>query len=261
MACVLSIDIGIRNLAMCIMSTDDKKDISKYKIELWDTYDTLENDEYLCESLQKNGKICAKKCGYKYNKIDKEVKSQIFCCKTHFPKTIKIGKEHIFKKKLIDSYLLQDIANIVLLRMDNIYEINKEIFCKVDQILIELQPSMARKMIFTSHLIYGKLIELYRNTKTTIRFVRASQKLKAYTGPIIECKLKGAYAKRKWLSIQYTRWFLENKFSKEEKEKWLPIFLTAGKSDDRSDCLLMDLNGLLGIPKKQKYQKNGKCIK
>lgn len=257
MSFVLSCDIGIRNLALCIMSTDDKKDMSKYKIHLWNTFNTLENDEHFCKSLQKNGKVCSKKCGYKYTN-ENEV---VYSCKMHFPKSIKIGKEHIFKKKLIDSYLLQDIANIVLLALENIYENNKELFCKIDQILIELQPGMARKMIFISHIIYGKLVELYRAKKTTIRFVRASHKLRAYTGPIVECKLKGAYAKRKWLAIQYTRWFLENKFSKEEKEKWLPLLLTGGKADDRSDTFLMVINGLFGLAKKQRLQKNGKCIK
>lgn len=254
---ILSIDIGIRNLAINIISTNEKTDISKYKIELWNTFNTLDNEEYICNSLQKSGKVCGKKCGYKH-KIGESI---IHTCKIHFPKTIKISKEHIFKKKLIDSYLLQDIANIILLKLDEIYNLNKDIFDKVEQIIIELQPSMARRMIFVSHLIYGKLVELYRNTKTTIRFVRASQKLKAYTGPDIECKLKGSYAKRKWLSIQYTKWFLENKFCKEEKDKWLPVFLSHNKQDDLGDVILMSINGLFGIPNKQKFQKNGKCIK
>jgi hypothetical protein len=153
---------------------------------------------------------------------------------------------------MIDSYLLQDIAKIVLGKLDIIFEENKFLLLEVKKVVIELQPKINQKMKFTSHIIYGKLVELYKDTSTTIRFVRASQKLKAYTGPYIECKLKGSYAKRKWLSIQYTRWFLENKFSKEQKEKWLSEFLGCGKSDDRADTFLMALNELYGIPKKKK---------
>jgi hypothetical protein len=97
----------------------------------------------------------------------------------------------------------------------------------------------------------AKFVELYKNT-IPIRFVRASQKLHAYTGPQIECKLKGKYAQRKWYSIQYTKWFLENKFSKEEKEKWLHNFLTKDVKPDMADTFLMAINGLHGIPKKQK---------
>ena len=141
--------------------------------------------------------------------------------------------------------------------MQEIYDQN-ESFKQLTNILIELQPKCNPKMVFISHILYGKLVELYKNT-IPIRFVRASQKLHAYTGPTIECKLKGKYAQRKWLSIQYGQWFLENKVSKEQREKWLPTLI--GKLDDRHDVLLMCINAITGIPKKQITNKKGKCIK
>jgi hypothetical protein len=174
-----------------------------------------------------------------------------YCCKTHFPKELlPMKKNNHFKKKAVNDYLLQDIAKIVISKLEEIYNKYKELFTQIKSIIIELQPKMARKMIFVSHIIYGKLVELFMDTETSIRFVRASQKLKAYTGPEIECKLKGSYAKRKWLSIQYTKWFLENKMERVENEKWLNHFLQHGKKDDMSDCYLMCINGLYGIPKK-----------
>jgi hypothetical protein len=254
---ILSIDVGLRNLAFCCMSANDKQDLSTYNIELWDVFNTLDSDDYHCEGIQKSGKICGKKCSLKYTTLQLNK----YSCKTHFPKDIKITNQNIFKKKAIDSYLLQDIAKIVLDKIQEIYNNNKNIMDNVTQILIELQPKLNQKMKFTSHIIYGKLVEIYRNTNTTIRFVRASQKLKAYTGPLIECKLKGAYAKRKWLGIQYCKWFLENKFSNEQKEKWLPFFVSHTKADDISDTFLMVINGLFGIPKKQITNKKGRCIK
>lgn len=254
---ILTIDIGLRNLAMCIMSAVEKHDISTYDIHLWDVYNTLDSDDYTCEGVQKSGKICGKKCTCKYL-LDNEYK---YCCKTHFPKNIAFTKLNSFKKKAINDYLLQDIAKIVLTKIQEIFNDNKDIFTNVKQILIELQPKINQKMKFTSHIIYGKLVELYKETDTTIRFVRASQKLRAYTGPEIECILKGSYAKRKWLSIQYTKWFLENKFSNEQKEKWLPFFESKTIKADLGDVNLMAINALHGIPKKQKFQKNGKCIK
>jgi hypothetical protein len=258
---ILTIDVGLRNLAMCIMSADDKQDISTYKIHLWDTYNTLDSDDYTCESLQKNGNVCGKKCGFKYLSNGQ----QTHCCKTHFPKELmngkQIDKKHIFKKKMVNDYLLQDIAKIVLTRLQSIYDTNVEIFSLVTHVLIELQPKVNQKMKFTSHILYGKLVELYYNSNTTIRFVRASQKLKAYTGPDIECILKGSYAKRKWLGIQYTKWFLENKFNKSECGLWLNSLETSGKKDDMCDVMLMAINGHYGIPKKQMTNKKGKCIK
>lgn len=258
---ILTIDVGLRNLAMCIMSAEDKQDISTYKIHLWDTYNTLDVDDYKCNDTQKNGKICGKKCGFKYLRENQ----QKHCCKTHFPKELingkQIDKKYIFKKKAINDYLLQDIAKTVLTRVQHIYDSNIEIFDKVTQVLIELQPKVNQKMKFTSHILYGKLVELYYNKSTTIRFVRAAQKLKAYTGPNIECTLKGSYAKRKWLSIQYTKWFLQNKFAKNECDIWFNELESSGKKDDMCDVMLMAINGHYGIPKKQMTNKKGKCIK
>ena len=234
----LCIDVGLRNLSMCIMN-------SQYTILLWDIFNVLDKDDYHCQSNFKNGKLCNRKCNMKYT-LNNE---KIFCCKTHFPKNIKPTKEHDFKKKSIDEYLLQDIAKTFITRVQDIYNENS-VFKELDTILIELQPKCNPKMLFTSHVLYTKLVELYKDTNVTIKFVRASQKLKAYTGPVIVCPLKGAYAKRKWLGVKYGYWFLENIFSKEQRDIWIPTL--TGKLDDRMDCLLMAINGISGIPKKKR---------
>jgi hypothetical protein len=243
----LCVDPGLRNLSLCIMN-------SEYEILLWDTFNILDGDDYHCESYFKNGKICGRKCTMKYQNQNKE---NVYTCKTHFPKEIKKTKINDFKKKSIDDYLLQDIALTFINRLQEIYDQNP-VLKTITNILIELQPKCNPKSLFVSHIMYGKFIELYKNT-IPIRFVRASQKLKAYIGPPIECKLKGKYAQRKWLSIKYGEWFLENKFSKEQRDKWLPTL--TGKLDDRFDCLLMCINAITGIPKKQITNKKGKCIK
>lgn len=249
---ILSIDIGLRNLSMCIMSKTETT-IDSLKIHLWDVYNTLDSDDHHCTALKKNGDVCNKKCSFKIGSI--------FTCKTHFPKDVSIKKEHHFKKKNVDAYLLQDIANIVLLKLQEIYDTNIELFTQVQGIIIELQPKLNAKMKFVSHIIYGKLVELYRNNKCTIRFVRASQKLKGYTGPEIKCHLKGKYAQRKWLSVEYCKWALENQFSTQQREKWLSFFLSHSKKDDLADVNWMCINALIGIPKKQFRHKNGNELK
>lgn len=244
----LCIDIGLRNLSMCIMN-------SEYEILLWDLYNVLDSDDHHCVSLFKNGKTCNRKCTMKYKYDETETR---YTCKTHFPKHIIKNKSNDFKKKNIDEYLLQDIAQAFIQKIQDIYDSNLEIFTSITNILIELQPKVNRKAIFTSHILYGKFVELYKHTSIPIRFVRASQKLKAYNGPPITCKLKGAYAQRKWFSVQYGTWFLNNKFSKEQQDKWLPTL--TGKLDDRTDCLLMAINSITGLPKRQITTKKGKCI-
>ena len=59
----LCVDPGLRNLSFCIMN-------SEYEILLWDTFNILDSDDYHCESLFKNGKVCNRKCIMKYKKED-----------------------------------------------------------------------------------------------------------------------------------------------------------------------------------------------
>lgn len=246
---VLSLDVGIRNMAICVMSAEDKQDLKTYKIHLWNVFDTLDTEEHLCICLQKNGNVCNKKSGYKYSKEN----TDIFTCKSHFPKELlPLQKNNHYKKKMINDYLLQDIASVVLQKLQNIYNDNIDLFNNLNSIVIELQLGINAKMKFISHIIYGKFVELmFYKPLCTIRFIRASQKLKAYTGPEIICKLKGKYAQRKWLGIQHVKWFFENKFCEEEKDKWISS-LDRSKSDDLSDCILYCIIHLHGIPKKQK---------
>ena len=252
---ILSIDIGIKNLSLCCIDYTDKTDMKTYDIKLWDVYDTLDNEDFFCNNLKRDNTPCGKRCGFKYIKDS----NTIYSCKVHFPKDIIIKQQNHYKKRLVNDYLLQDIATIVLTKLQSVYDTNIDIFNQIKSIVIELQPKINQKMKFISHIIYGKLVELYYNTNTTIRFVRASQKLKAYTGPILECKLKGEYAKRKWLSIQYAKWFLENKFLTDST--WLDHFQNHKKQDDMSDTFLMTINAIYGIPKRQRTDKNGRCIK
>lgn len=245
----MSIDIGLKNLSICIASCIDPKDFNTYCIHLWDVYDILEDDNHLCKSIQKNKKSCEKKCTFKYKS---ETAEHIYTCKKHFPKDKTIEKNNHHKQKLIKDYLLQDIVKAVLKKIDEIYNDNIDLFIQLKTILLELQPSVNSSMKMVSHVIYGKLTDLLFETKTVIKFVRASQKLKAYTGPEIICKLKGAYPRRKWFSIEYTKWFLQNKFCTEQEDKWLPFLNCKSKQCDLADSFLYIINGLHGVPKKQK---------
>jgi len=253
---ILTIDVGLKNLAMCIGNVNEK-DKNLFDIQLWNVFDTLGADEsQLCAVVQKNSKICNKKCNYKY--LDKETQRTIFTCKKHFPKDIPIKKSNTITVKKIDSYLLQDIASIVLKKIQEIHDQNLKLFQNLSKVLIELQPKVNQKMKFVSHIIYGKLVELIGES-TDIRFVRAAQKLKAYKGPYIECKLKSKYAQRKWLSVKYTEWFLKNKMTSQQCSKWTNFFTNCSKKDDLGDVYLMCINGLYGTP--TKTTKKGKCIK
>ena len=254
---ILSIDIGIRSLSLNCLSFTDPKDVSTYTIHLWDVYDSLENENHLCKSLTKKGEICGKKSSLKH-KIETD---WIYTCKTHFPKGM---EKNNHKTKKIKEYDLQDIAKSVIIKFQNIYDTNKEIFDKLDKIVLELQLAKSPKMLLASHIIYGKLVELYMDRPdVTIKFKRASEKLRYYDGPEIFCKLKGGYAQRKWLSIQYCKYFLENRFSEEQKNIWLPKFMAHSTSNqnDASDSIAYSLLDTLGIAPKIYTEKFNKFKK
>lgn len=252
MTIVASIDVGIKNLAMCIMENapGDAKNFHRYSILLWDVFNLLENDTHLCKGLTKKGTVCGRKSTMKWTVQGAVVN---YSCKTHFPKHITTTAANKYAQKKVNDYLLQDIALAVITKLNHLFETYADLFKTLDKVVIELQPKVNNKMKFISHIIYGKFVEFLTTSsqqtikKCTVRFVRAAQKLKAYTGPALECALKGAYAKRKWLSIQYTSWFLTNKFNVDQKNAWYECLQTHSKADDLCDTFLMSINELHGI--------------
>jgi len=229
---VLCIDVGLKNLALCIMT-------NQKEILLWETTNTLDDTaENTCTNTNLDGTVCGKRCGYTY----KNNGTTVYSCKRHLPKGAIASP---IRLKKVKEYLLQDIAKVVLDAITHFFNKHQPITSRVTKVLIELQPRMNNKMMFTSHLIYGKLVELYATVdrKIPVRFVRASQKLKAYKGPGVICNLKSTYAKRKYLGVEYTKWILQNELSKEQCDKWLGYFLSHSKKDDLADTFLMAING------------------
>lgn len=249
MPIVASIDVGIKNLAMCIMQNNpsDSKNMTQYTIKLWDVFNLLDNDNHLCAGQTKKGLVCGKKCSLTWTETNSPTKR--YSCKTHFPKHITQTTRNKYAPKKVNDYLLQDIALVVIVKMNELFVTHKDIISSLDKVVIELQPKVNNKMKFISHIIYAKFVEFFANTqqKTSVRFVRAAQKLKAYTGPALNCTLKGAYAKRKWLSVQYTTWFLTSKFCSAQKDAWLQFLQTHSEADDLCDTFLMTINELHGI--------------
>lgn len=235
---VCTIDVGLKNLALCVMSCNDKQQLEDFNIEFWDVLNTLEVEQ-LCTGTTKSGKVCGKKASCFLQE------SKMYTCKAHAPKTETIKS---YKPKGTKDFTLQEMAKAVLDALGNVLQQHHTTFANVDRVEIELQPRVNNKMKLISHVIFGKLVEHYSTQNTLVRFTRASQKLKAYTGPQLVCNLKSAYAKRKWLGIQYARWFFENAFTKTQTENWLDWFEKCNKKDDLSDVLLMAINALHGVP-------------
>ena len=59
---IISIDVGMKNLAFCLI---DYKDINNYSIIKWDVIDLCENKNEICMGKKKDGKNCNKKALHK----------------------------------------------------------------------------------------------------------------------------------------------------------------------------------------------------
>ena len=237
---ILSIDVGIRNLSMCCMS----KENNEYSIHLWDNYDLISDPERFCECLKKDGKLCNIRCTFK--------QGTDFFCKRHSPQNaVKI------KKKLVKTIRLQDIAIVVLEKINQIYIEHKELFDKLGIVLIEKQPRINQKMSFISNLIFGKFCELLKGG-TNIKFVSAGSKAKLFktigdTGG----NMKGSkgYKNRKNKSIEYALDFITcNKMN-----NCIEMFNNSKKRDDLSDTLAYCVAELIRIQEfKDKTIRRGK---
>lgn len=237
MTVVMSIDVGIKHLAVCIMEKD--KTTKKWDMLLWEVYNTMASEESgnICNGTFKNGKACTRKCSMK---TDCE-----FFCKTHSPK----GSKKVKPNKKVFQMSYTEIGTGLLCCMENLFVNNPEIMDRVETIGIELQLAKNPRMKFASHCILSKLIDIYRlrEKQIPIKFMRASLKLKIkYTGPTVTHTVKGAYSQRKKCAIIYTRHFLN---LLEIDSQWSDKFENCPtKRDDYADTMLYCML-LLGYPK------------
>jgi hypothetical protein len=68
--------------------------------------------------------------------------------------------------------------------------------------------------------------------------INARNKLKAYTGPKIECDIKDRYKRTKFLGIEYCKYMIQE--SKQD-DQWIDLFLNSKKKDDLADAYLQGM--------------------
>tara|TARA_B110000444_G_C18817418_1_gene585870 strand:- start:44 stop:850 length:807 start_codon:yes stop_codon:yes gene_type:complete len=254
---VLSIDIGIKNLAYVLLEHDKNK--NEFNILKWDVINLCNKIPH-CSSCKKPAKF------YKNNN---------YFCKTHTKNTEyiiptinskKLSKESIknitsianenkieFDKstskneliKLIDEHINNTCLNVVeILNANNIKLIDIGINLKkefndlfsiselvnIDIILLENQISPIANRMKT---IQGMLAQYFIDRGNyNIEFMSAANKLKLFNSD-----KKTTYTERKKLSIQYTRELLFQK----NMENHLDKFNKSNKKDDLADSFLQGI--------------------
>lgn len=264
---ILSIDVGIKNLAFCLFektSTNDHFNITK-----WDTINISEKENFKCHFIDKN-EACSKPA--KFKKEDKcyclkHSKKQNFSIPTPEQKPNFINKQKIQKlfeiadshgikyenkiKKtdlinLINQYIsnnffqnivttnaadvnLFDIGNNIKYHFDKLFN-NENL---IDYVIIENQISPIATRMKT---IQGMIVQYFIMANLTvhhIEFISAANKLKD-----CDIKDKGTYGDRKKLGISKCLGILttDNRFSEH-----LEYFNKHKKKDDLSDSFLQGM--------------------
>lgn len=209
----LSFDVGIKNLAYCVLCKDKK-------IKDWGIINLNENP--CCDVKLK--KKCDKQSTYEV-KGDPNVK---YCCTAHskkFPKKKKLNTNH-------------DLLKISQLCVSKLRELDIK---EVGSVLIENQPALKnpvmksiQMMIYTFFVMDGVMSGSSKIEK--IHMVNARNKLKVYKGPKIECNKKGKYAQNKYLSVEYTKEMI-----KDEDNCFQELFKESKKKDDLADAYLQGI--------------------
>lgn len=259
---IASIDVGIKNLAICIVDVK----VDKVIVLFWDIINLFEEKNMVCNQI-----ITVKKEQCQCNNKAKFFKNEINYCKKHAEKSeLKIPTSKLIKFKrlkldelieLVKEYDMNFIGNenkkslnehIENFIKDNVLEyINQEsasemslleisisikekldFYLKnyleiIDLILIENQIGpLANKMCS----IQGMLTQYFvlKDIKN-IYFVSAVNKLKNF---LSNKKQKTSYHERKKISIDITKNILD--FVDFDKE----LFLNSKKKDDLADCFL-----------------------
>jgi len=264
---VLSFDVGIKNMAYCILQVDN----SNVEIIDWNIINLMDEVvEYKCSCSQKNGKPCSSKAKYYQN--------DIYYCEKH----AKSCKIRFFDKKFSSTQLNKLKKNDLLLLIENeklpidinknkdvlVHHINDYIlknslqklkiskktandtdlvtigrnmktkmevienFANITHVLIENQISpIANRMKTIQGMLSQYFIMKHENSQ--IEFISSKNKLKGLD--IINENEASQYKQHKKDAIFYTNQILE---------KYFPTWKSAmnsAKKDDLADALLQGL--------------------
>ena len=220
---ILSFDVGIKNLAYCLI--DDQH----YAIEDWGVIN-ISVDPICSHCNKQNGKQCDKTAKFVCD-------NDFFLCSTHkLQKTYKNKKFNSVKKS--KNPILELGINMIK-KLDE-----KDNLLNVNTVLIENQPALKNptmktiQMILYSYFLINGLTNNLRPIQN-IEMINARNKLKAYKGPPIECNIKDKYKRTKFLAIEYCKIMLQENINIENKYK--EMFHESKKQDDLSDSYLQGI--------------------
>jgi hypothetical protein len=237
---IASFDIGIKNLALCILDIDN----NGHSIYKWNVINVLEDTQNICDVINKE-----KKC----DKIATTIANNKYCCDkkgcikafnllypiSQYPRIVLKKSKPVIKEPLFN--LCSSIKKVLDELVDDIKS--------CDIIVLENQPVLKNPTMKSVQMfIYSYCLI---NGAKSIALFNANKKLDIYDGPVIDNKGKSGYTLRKYLSVEYTKYLLKKNEDESMKEK-LEYFEKNKKMDDLADCYLQGLTYYKSLSKKKK---------
>ena len=274
---ILSIDVGIKNLAYCLLDID--KDKTEFKILKWDTINLLEQKK--CSECGKPAKFSknnqdycrkhAKNCEYQIptprdlnikrlnlNDIHEYIKTNDISLNVLQEPKKNIKRANIIEElqkyndeKFFDP-IKEDNAGIV-----SLIEIGVNLRDRLDELLVEIEKTCHGEEKIERVLIENQLSSLAIRMKTlqgmitqyfimkgyeNIEYICSQNKLKLFLerdkkGERTSGGEKTSYSERKKLGIKYCQELL----AESGMDNWLEFMSKHTKKDDLADCFLQGI--------------------
>ena len=207
MSKIISIDVGIKNLGLCIfcINNDDTIDIVK-----WQTISLMGGVIRKCDGYTSSKSKCENVAKYKFE-------NECFCGVHKKKGAIEIKKKNAEKVNMVTlGKNMKDVFDELLFDISG-----------VEIVLIENQISPIANRMKT---IQGMTAQYFINKNiNNVVFVSSFNKLKLFSNK------KLSYREKKKLSVEITTKFL-NEVS--NLKSWSSFFLASKKKDDLADCFL-----------------------
>jgi hypothetical protein len=231
---ILSFDVGIKNLAYCLIESTDATESTEatYTIDAWGIL-TI-SPEPVCSH-----QLPSRQC----ENTAKFLVGETHLCPSH--RKLKSYREAKAKK-------IPKLPNSVFEHGKNIarrFDAHPE-FLTVDAVLIENQPALKnptmksiQMMVYMYFLVKGVNLCQTDTTESltikTIEMINARNKLKAYKGPPIPCDITDRYKKTKYLGVESCKRMIDE--NSAIANKWRSLFTHSKKQDDLADAYLQGM--------------------
>ena len=218
---ILSFDVGIKNLAYCLLDTDNSSILDWGIINI--SVDPICDHQMKKKSCDNSAKKMIKDTGFKL-------------CTSHCK--INCYKDQKLRNvpKLDNPMLL--LGKQIVKKLDE-----KEDFLNVDIVCIENQPALKNPTMKSVQMILYSYFLCAGVTKEKqvedIQMINARNKLKVYTGPEIKCDISDKYKRNKFLAVKYCDFMIKDNLHIDKK--FHKLYDDSKKKDDLSDAYLQGI--------------------